>query len=227
MVATEERDFRSAKNVVKAEIRTELKKRVKVCTILGLDDDSRTLEEQIYALSAAKASVDYGIPVAETAKIAGVSQATVYEYIKKLGNIKSDQSFLSILVRRGRPTKYDRVVDAAFVLWLEDPKRTFREKMKCTLPDVYRRISTNLGRTVPESTDAALAKHCERLYKRLGYTVRKPKLVEAKRCAIWDTLVEWYSDKEIMRILKSAHPALVFNLDETHLTPNQNLWDDC
>ena len=46
---SEERDFRSVKNVVKAEIRTELKKRIKVCTIVGLDDDTRSLEEQIYA----------------------------------------------------------------------------------------------------------------------------------------------------------------------------------
>jgi len=95
-------------------------------------------------------------------------------------------------------------------LWLEDPKRIFKEKLKNALPDMYRSISTSLGKTVPASTDAGLLKHCERLYKRLGYTVRKPKLVEAKRCVIWDTLVKWYKDEEIKTILRSAHPSFSF-----------------
>ena len=214
---SDERDFRAVKNAISAEVRAERRKKTNVITVVGLPDDGRSLEQQIYALSAAKTCVDYKISVSKMAEIAGVSEATIYKYISRLGQIKSDRSFLSIMTKRGRPTKYDPTADAAFMIYLEEPGRTFREKVVNTLPDIYRDISRKIERPVPTCTRAALAKHCERLYKRLGYSVRKPKLIEAKRCAIWSTLVSWYGDEYIKTIVGSAHPALVFNADETHI----------
>jgi len=71
------------------------------------------------------------------AEIAGNSEVTIYKYIERLGEIKSDRSFLSIVSKRGRPAKYDSTVDAAFMVYLEDPSRTYRDKLVHALPELY------------------------------------------------------------------------------------------
>jgi len=43
-----------------------------------------------------------------------------------------------------------------------------------------------------------------------------PKLVEAERCAIYPTLKMWYENEDI--VVSLAHPALVFNADETQIS---------
>jgi len=45
-----------------------------------------------------------------------------------------------------------------------------------------------------------------------------PKLVEAERCAIYPTLKLWYENNDIRRVISTAHPALVFNADETQIS---------
>jgi len=46
-----------------------------------------------------------------------------------------------------------------------------------------------------------------------------PQIVDAKRCAIWSTLIAWYGDSLIDKTFNGVdlHPALVYNGDETQI----------
>jgi len=100
-------------------------------------------------------------------------------------------AFLNVfLPKNGNPCKYYPEVDAAFILWLEDPARTCREKMMDLMVAMYNRISVNLKKPITSVNEQTLIKHIRRLYQARGYSMRTPKLVEAKMCAIMSTLIE-------------------------------------
>jgi len=48
--------------------------------------------------------------------------------------------------------------------------------------------------------------------------MKKPKLVDAKRCAIMPILEDWYGDPELAKFLPALNPKLFFNMDETQIT---------
>jgi len=125
-------------------------------------------------------------------EIAGVSETTIYKYVRKLAKMEGSASVISLLPLNGRPRKYDEAVDAAFIVWLKDPERVYSEKMMPIMLKTYHRISNNLHIPVPAVTETALKKHIERLYQPLGYKMQTPKLVDAERCAILPTLKLWY-----------------------------------
>ena len=212
-----ERDFRAVRNGITSAIASEKKKSLKVLAILGVDDD-RPYEKQIQAFAAAKTCLEYHIAHSVMAKIAGVSEATIFNYVAKLAQCKDDTPLLSFLPKNGRPCKYSQDVDAAFILYLKDPERVPSEMMKEQLMAVYKRISTSLGITVPAASEEALWKHIERVYQKHQFEMQKPKLVEAKRCVISKTLIIWYADKFIAAVLLSANPKLIFNGDETQVS---------
>lgn len=119
-------------------MRSECRKKAEVLNVVGFPDDDRTYEEmQIYAFAAAQTCLTRSISVNTMAEISNISTTIIYTYIEKLAKLKSGQSMLSIMPRNERPPIYEVDVDAAFIIWLEDPQRVYSEKMIGSMVNAY------------------------------------------------------------------------------------------
>ena len=57
--------------------------------------------------------------------------------------------------------------------------------------------------------------HIYDLLDKLGYEMRQPKVIDAKRCITFASLDAWYKDPEVRTALKGKYRCLIFNADET------------
>ena len=55
------------------------------------------------------------------------------------------------------------------------------------------------------------------LLRQNNFSMRTPKVIEAKRCIKYETVFNWYHDPDVVTILTSVHPMFLFNADETEI----------
>ena len=50
-----------------------------------------------------------------------------------------------------------------------------------------------------------------------GFSMRTPKIIDARRCIRFETLLQWFTNKDVVKALTSVHPLFLFNADETEI----------
>ena len=84
---------------------------------------------------------------------------------------------------------------------------------------IYRKLHREAFGPEKESqlSDEGIRRLLFALMKPLGYRMRTPQVVDAKRCIKYEILHEWYTDRWIRAALEHKHPRLIFNADETEI----------
>ena len=68
-----------------------------------------------------------------------------------------------------------------------------------------------------EATDTAIRRHFYRIMEQKNWKLVLPKLVDVKRCAIYGSMLMWYTDPEIAYLLSTVDSDLYYNGDETEI----------
>ena len=171
----------------------------------------------IAAVLTCKSYVVFKKTIQTRYNIAGPTFTKYQQKVRQLEN--PSLSFGTLLSLEGRPAVYDARVDSIFLGWLSDDDTATIDKTLAGMVTVYREIHCDVnGIEEGENlSDEGIRRHIFSLLEKNGYKMRKPKIVDAKRCIKFDTLKSWYQDDAIMNSLKDIHPRLLFNADETEI----------
>ena len=119
----------------------------------------------------------------------------------------------------GRPKKYDEAVDAAFIEWLKDARRTSVEKLMSGLISRYRYYhQLSVGKDAADRLKReGIRRRLNDLLRKNGYKMRAPKVLEAKRCLRFETINNWQNNEGVVNSLTNVDPDFLFNCDETDM----------
>ena len=189
----------------------------RVLRAAGLEPYTPSFARQVKAYAAAYVCDRFNIKPDAIYRIAGVSRSSVYNYLAKFCKPNKALTVCNVVKRNGRPRKYSVKVDAQFVLWLKSEDTPANMTVMPEMMKKYCDVCKQLGESVPSTDDRRLCQHIQRLYREVGYTMVTPKVVDAKRCAVYSTLQAWYRLPALQKSLGKILPALLFNADETQI----------
>jgi len=217
---SESREFRAERHHIEQCFRSKSEKENSDLNCVGLPVKEKKVEKQIRGVAAARVSKSLGVPVAELTKFAGVKKTCIYHHMKALDE-KENASLVvdPLVIKHGRPSMYPPEFISQFVKWMDNPETPTYKKTSSELRKVFIAMAKEQNIAVTQNTHA-LDQFIRRLYQSLGYSMRVPKLIEAKRCVIFDTLKLFYEDPVLRDTLsdKNLKPGLVFNADETQIS---------
>lgn len=177
------------------------------------------LQKQANAIAAVMVYGSYAMYPQTVKAFYPVSGPSFSRMKARIEEENEDFSFGSLLSLEGRPFVYQPVVDHRFLLWMADPDTATIEKTVPNMVGVYIDIhSVYFGDEAGELlNEEGVRRHLTLLLRENGYRMRKPKIVDARRCIKREKLEKWFRDPAIRRCLDNAHPRLVFNADETEI----------
>jgi len=178
------------------------------------------LRRQAYAIAAVMVYwkyANYPEEIKHTYPVSGPSFSRMKRKIEEDKNTLF--SYSTLLTLEGRPSIYPLVIDDFFLSWVEDEDTATIEKTVPNMIDAYKDMySVFFGDDAGEElSDEGLRRHISAILARKGYHMRKPNIVDARRCVKYETLQQWFSDPDVKKSLENIDPLLLFNADETEV----------
>ena len=179
------------------------------------------LEKQACALAAVKAAGTYDVFQKYITSPTKISRRS-FQRAQALLKEKADYpcTYAELLRPNGRPRKYLRSVDDAFMTWLEDITTPTIDKTMFNMVKKYTDLWSGMADASerPDCVDPKpIRRHIWELLKNHGYVLRRPKIIDAKRCITYETLDAWYKNPDVAKALTNMPGAFVFNADETEI----------